>query len=274
MNPVREKPAAGRVRLARYLASCGVASRRACEDLIRSGAVRVNGVAVTSPATTVVPGQDQVSCGGVAAVPRDPIYVLLNKPAGVTCSARDPHAGRLVRDLVPAHLGRLFTVGRLDRDSEGLVLLTNDGALAQGLAHPSNGVERAYEVEVEGPAGARTLDRLRQGVWDEGEFLRPVRVEALRAGSRGRLLRVVLTTGRKREVRRLCRAVGLEVVALRRVRFGPLRLGTLPAGRWRFLTPAEMAALRAVCGRRRTTPQDPPRSRHRAEPGRPGQRVP
>jgi 23S rRNA pseudouridine2605 synthase len=238
-------PAATPVRLARYLAACGVASRRASEELIRAGLVQVNGIVVETPATTVTPGRDQVLCRGLPAVCQGTASVLLNKPPGVTCSARDAHARKLVGDLVPAHLGRLFTVGRLDRDSEGLILLTNDGDLAQRLAHPSNGVERTYEVTVHGDVGEAVLERLRQGIEDAGEFLRPLELTVAQRSREGCVLRFVLGSGRKREVRRLCRAAGLAVVVLRRVQFGPLRLGTLRPGEWRPLTPPELAALRA-----------------------------
>jgi len=235
----------GPVRLARYLASCGMASRRACEELIRSGDVLVNGTSVSTPAFTVVPGRDQVYCRGVPCVSRGAVYILANKPRGVTCSARDPHAGRLVGDLLPPGLGRLFTVGRLDRDSEGLILLTNDGELAQSLAHPSGGTRRTYEVEVRGRVDQAVTELLRRGVEDAGEFLRPLVVTVGRATADGGRLQFVLGTGRKREVRRLCHAVGLQVQTLVRTRFGPLRLGSLQPGEWRYLSESEVAALRA-----------------------------
>jgi pseudouridine synthase len=235
---------AGSVRLARFLASCGVASRRACEELIRAGHIQVNGAAVSTPAFTVVPGRDRVHCRGAAVLPQSPVWLLLNKPPGYTCSARDEHAERLVFELVPAPLGRLFSVGRLDRDSEGLLVLTNDGDLAQDLAHPSRQVRKTYYVEARGALGAAGLARLRRGFTDAGEFLRPLAVTLLSVDGDQTCLRFTLQDGRKREIRRLCAAVGLEVLRLRRETLGPLRLGALPLGQWRPLDPTELEALR------------------------------
>lgn len=237
------------MRLARYLAGCGVASRRACEGLIRAGLVSVNGTVVASPAVSVLPDRDQVCYRGRRVLPQAPVCLALNKPAGYTCSARDAHAERLVYELVPRRLGRLFTVGRLDRDSEGLILLTNDGDLAQHLAHPSRGIRKTYHVDVQGRLAGGCLTRLRDGVFDDGDTLRPVTVGVLEAGPERSVLRLVLQEGRKREIRRLCAAVGLRVLRLRRVAFGPLQLGGLASGAWRELTPSEIAALRRAYAR-------------------------
>ena len=236
----------GSVRLARYLASAGVASRRACEELIRAGLVRVNGQTVSTPAFTVAPGRDQVDYRGAAVVPRPPVWLVLNKPPGYTCSARDEHAEKLIFELIPAHFGRLFSVGRLDRESEGLIVLTNDGDLAQDLAHPSRQVRKTYYVETRGTLSPAGLARLRQGITDAAEFLRPLTVTLLSAVGARTCLRFVLVDGRKREVRRLCAAVGLEVLLLRRERLGPLHLGTLRPGQWRALDAPEIEALRRV----------------------------
>lgn len=235
----------GAIRLARYLAAGGVASRRACEDLIRAGVVSVNGTAVLTPAVNVIPGRDQVCCRGQPVRSQTLVCLVLNKPVGYTCSARDEHARHLVYELIPARFGRLFTVGRLDRDSEGLIVLTNDGDLAQLLAHPSRGVRKVYRVDVRGRLDEDCLARLRTGVLDDdGDFLRPAAAEVLGHGAAGGTLRLVLQEGRKREIRRLCAAVGLRVQRLQRVAFGPLRLGTLGVGAWRELAEAEVTALR------------------------------
>lgn len=236
------------VRLARFLASCGVASRRACEELIQTGLIRVNGETVLTPAFTVVPGRDRVDCRGVAVVQQPPVWLVLNKPPGYTCSARDEHAAKLIFELIPARFGRLFTVGRLDRDSEGLIVLTNDGDLAQGLAHPSKRVPKAYYVEAQGTLGPGGLAKLRHGITDAGEFLRPTEVALQGVADDRTCLRFVLQDGRKREVRRLCAAVGLGVVLLRRERLGPLVLGDLSLGQWRTLDATELAALRRIVG--------------------------
>ncbi len=234
------------MRIARYLAAAGLGSRRACEELVRAGAVTVNGERLDSPARNVVPGQDRVCVRGRPVVPEKPVHLALNKPPGYTCSRSDSHAGRLVHELIPAHLGRLFTVGRLDRDSEGLILLTNDGDFAQAVAHPSGEIEKVYHVDCRGEFTAADRARLLAGVRDEGEFLRPREVRLLdQRGDRCRL-EFRLGEGRKREVRRLCRAAGLRVERLVRRAIGPLALGSLAAGAWRELAPAEVAALRAA----------------------------
>ena len=245
MSPAADSQPAGTapVRLARYLAAGGIASRRACESLILAGRVRVNGTLVPTPAYNVIPGRDQVECDGVVVAWARPLYLMLNKPVGYTCSARDEHATRLVHELIPPALGRLFTVGRLDRDSEGLLLLTNDGDLAQHLAHPSGAVGKIYQVEVRGTVSPTQLQRLRAGLWDEGEFLCPQAVEEAGSKAGRTCLRVQLQEGRKREIRRLCRAVGLPVQRLQRLSLGPLELGDLPTGAWRELSPPEVEVL-------------------------------
>lgn len=234
------------IRLARFLASCGLASRRASEELIRAGHIRVNGETVLTPACSVIAGRDRVDYRGVAVVQQPPVWLLLNKPPGYTCSARDEHAAKLIFELIPTRFGRLFTVGRLDRDSEGLIILTNDGDLAQALSHPSQRVPKAYFVEAQGTLGPGGLARLRRGITDAGEFLRPTEVALHSVVGERTCLRFVLEDGRKREVRRLCAAVGLGVVLLRRERLGPLVLENLGLGQWRPLDATELAALRRL----------------------------
>ncbi len=234
------------MRIARYLAAAGLGSRRSCEELVRSGAVTVNGEVLDSPARNVVPGQDRVCVRGRSVAPETLVYVVLNKPVGYTCSQRDEHAEHLVHELIPRHLGHLFTVGRLDRDSEGLILLTNDGAFAQTLAHPSHGVDKVYQVDCQGQFTPASQASLLAGVTDDGEFLRPKEVRLLARSREGCRLEVRLGEGKKREVRRLCRAVGLRVTRLVRLAIGPLQLGTLPTGSWRLLTVAERKSLQAA----------------------------
>lgn len=238
-----QTPALPRMRLARFLASAGVASRRACEALIRAGKVTVNGTCVVTPAFDVAPGQDDVRYAGRSVRAGVRRYLVLYKPAGVTCSAQDRHAARLVGDLVPGDAGRLFTVGRLDRDSEGLLLLTNDGEFAERLAHPRYQVPRRYHVWVQGELCPDGLEALRGGVRDAGEWLRPRSVRTLDRTPRGAVFEFVLTEGKKREVRRLCAAVGLSVRRLVRVGLGQLDLGRLSPGEWRDLSPAEVQGL-------------------------------
>ncbi len=230
-------------RLAKFLASAGIASRRTCERLIAQGRVLVNGQPVLSPAFTVNPEIDEVIFEGRRVGEEKKTYLLLHKPAGYTCSAYDVHAQKLVFDLVPKHFGRLFTVGRLDRDSEGLLLLTNDGDLAQALTHPSRQVPKRYRVSCEGNFTTGIRRQMLNGIYDGGEFLQPQAVEQCGHFRGHAELLVTLCEGKKREVRRLCRAVGLQVSKLQRVAFGNLELGNLAIGSWRHLTPREVEEL-------------------------------
>jgi 23S rRNA pseudouridine2605 synthase len=241
-------------RLQKLIAEAGLASRRAAERLILEGRVTVNGVAVRQLGATAVPGQDDVRLDGrPLAPPPAKTYLLLHKPAGVVTSVRDPHAVRTIMALLPKDAPRLFPVGRLDRESEGLLLLTDDGELAERLLHPRYRIEREYAVLVRGDVSSRTLAALRDGGEVEGAHVRPlaVAVEPPPAPIGGRTapgtrwLRITLAEGRKREVRVLCAAAGLAVVRLIRTRFGPLHLGDLPAGGTRPLTPAELRELTA-----------------------------
>lgn len=208
-----------------------------------AGRVRVNGAVVSELGTRVVPGRDQVELDGeLVAIPATR-WVVFHKPPGVLTTKRDPHGGTTIYDVLPTELGALRYVGRLDRDAEGLLILTNDGDGAQALQHPSGEVEREYSVDVAGTPDANTLGGLRKGVELEDGLAR-AKVATLEA-SDGPVstLTVVLTEGRKREVRRMLAAVGHPVLRLRRVRFGSVRLGGLARGAWRELDEAERAAL-------------------------------
>ncbi len=227
------------MRLARYLAACGVDSRRKCETIIASGRVTVNGEKISTPAINVNPRKDLVALDGVPVRPEEKTYVLLYKPPGYTCSADDPHAEYLVTDLLPDELGRLFTVGRLDRDSEGVLICTNDGELANRLTHPSYRVSRTYRVTVDRAVSESVCRTLRRGVYNHGEFLRPDVVKVCRRASPAEL-EIVLRQGRKREIRRLCYEVGLSVLRLVRVAFDGVPLSGMSPGQWRRLTDEEV----------------------------------
>jgi pseudouridine synthase len=175
-------------------------------------------------------------------------YVVVNKPRGMLSSRSDPRGRPVVVTLAPGGAGRLFPVGRLDWDAEGLVLLTNDGELANRLLHPRYGTLRVYEVEVEGEVRPADLGRWRRGVVLEDGPARPSAVRVLGRGRRTSQVELTFAEGRKREVKRYCQALGHRVVRLRRTRFGPLSLGELPPGRWRHLTPSEREALRRLRG--------------------------
>ncbi len=232
-------------RLQKVLAHAGVASRRAAERLIAEGRVRVNGQVVTQLGASASLEDDAVEVDGVRVRQAEAFeYYLLNKPPGVVTTARDPQRRPTVLGLVRGVKARVYPVGRLDADSEGLLLLTNDGELAHRLTHPRFGVEKEYVVDLAGPASKQQLDRIRQGIESQGERLRPVRLQLEPEGHSR--VGVVLAEGKKREVRRMFEAVGQRVVRLQRKRFGPLRLGDLPPGGHRPLTKEEIDQLRAA----------------------------
>jgi 23S rRNA pseudouridine2605 synthase len=227
------------MRLARYLAHAGVASRRAAERLIADGRVRVGGGVVTDPARDVDESSG-VEVDGEAVRPEPREVWLVNKPRGVVSTARDTHGRPVVTDLVESSR-RLYPVGRLDADTTGLILLTNDGDLANALTHPRYEVPRVYHARVEpAPVPERALRRLRDGVELEDGATSPARVRQADAG----LLEITIAEGRKRQVRRMCEAVGHRVVELERVAFGPLRLEGLDLGAGRRLSAAEVERLR------------------------------
>ena len=225
------------MRLARFLAHAGVASRRASEQIVAEGRVEVDGTPVTDPARDVGPcSRVTVDGHAVEAEPRE--VWLVNKPAGVVSTAREPGRRRAVTDLVDSP-ARLYPVGRLDADSTGLLLLTNDGELANRLTHPRYGVPKTYRARLRRPPAERDLRRLAQGVRLEDGPTSPARVH--RCGERE--IELTLREGRNRQVRRMAEAVGNEVTALRRVGLGSLELGGLEEGAARRLTDEEVAAL-------------------------------
>jgi 23S rRNA pseudouridine2605 synthase len=227
------------VRLARYLAHAGAASRRAAERLIAEGRVTVGGEVVTDPARDVDESSG-VALDGEPLAPEAREVYALNKPRGVVSTARDTHGRRTVVELVPS-ARRLYPVGRLDADTSGLILLTNDGELANRLMHPRYEVEKTYRARVEPvPVRERALRTLREGVQLEDGRTSPARVRQLEPG----LLEIVIREGRKRQVRRMCEAVGHRVTRLERIAYGPLRLNELPEGKSRRLRPAEVERLR------------------------------
>jgi 23S rRNA pseudouridine2605 synthase len=226
-------------RLQKVLAATGYGSRRVCEDLIAAGRVTVNGT-VALLGRRVDPDVDRVEVDGAPIGVRPGlVYYLLNKPIGVITTARDTHGRQTVLDLVPSD-PRVFSVGRLDVDTEGLLLLTNDGQLANRIAHPSHGIEKEYLVEVRGgPVSAGALRSLREGVELDDGMTAPARVSQPDPG----ILRLVIHEGRNRQVRRMCEAVGYPVQRLVRTRIGPLVDRSLRPGHWRDLTTDEWRAL-------------------------------
>jgi pseudouridine synthase len=233
------------MRLNAFLARAGVASRRRADDLIAEGRVRVNGE--PGRFETVVGSRDVVEVDGRRVSAEPLAHVLLHKPAGVVTTARDPQGRPTVVGLVPRE-PHVVPVGRLDVDTTGALLLTNEGKLAHRLAHPRYGVEKVYEAEVEGRPTAEALGALRSGVELEDGRTAPARARVLRRGSGSGLLELTLHEGRKHQVKRMCEAVGHPVRRLHRSRYAGLDLGGLEPGGWRALTRAEVARLRRLVG--------------------------
>jgi 23S rRNA pseudouridine2605 synthase len=227
------------MRLAKYLAHAGVASRRAAEEIVRAGRVTVAGETVTDPARDVDSSSGVALDGEPLRAPREHVVYAVHKPAGVVSTARDTHGRPTVVELAPKGAGRLYPVGRLDADSTGLILLTNDGELAHRLTHPSFEVPKTYRARVRGRPTDDDLQRLREGIELEDGRTAPARVRAVRAD----LLELVIHEGRKRQVRRMLEAIGHPVVDLRRVAFGPLQLGSLAPGAARRLRREEVEQL-------------------------------
>jgi 23S rRNA pseudouridine2605 synthase len=237
------------VRLAKFLAHAGVASRRGAEQIVRAGRVTVAGETVTDPARDVDADSGVAVDGRFLEGPEERMVFVVNKPAGVLSTAADTHGRRTVVDLVPARGARLYPVGRLDADSTGLILVTNDGDLAQRLTHPSFEVPRTYRATVRpAPVPEHALRALREGVDLEDGRTLPAKVRQLRPG----VLEVTIREGRNHQVKRMCEAVGHRVGTLQRIRFGALRLDDLPAGGHRRLKAAEVEGLRRsdAAGRR------------------------
>lgn len=238
------------IRLQKYLADCGVASRRKSEELIVNGRVRVNGQLATELGTRVNPEVDVVALDGapVTAPKSGHVYYLFNKPRGYLVSASDPFGRKTIFDLLGGIPERVIPVGRLDLDSEGLLLLTNDGELAHRLMHPKFRIEKEYEVVTEGKLTPEAVRRLEVGVEIEGGKTQPAEVSVLSSEPDQTRARIVIREGRKRQVRQMFAAVGHPVRQLRRIREGKLQLGSIPKGKFRPLADGEIAELKKEAG--------------------------
>ncbi|MCX2726431.1 pseudouridine synthase [Thermomicrobium sp. 4228-Ro] len=234
-------------RLQRVLAAYGIASRRKAEQLILAGRVTVDGVVVRELGTKVDPERQEIRVDGEPVRPEPLRYIMLHKPVGYITTTVDEYGRRTVLDLVQVP-ERVVPVGRLDRDSSGLLLLTNDGDLIYRITHPRYELEKEYEVLVDGFPPPEVEEALRRGVPVDGRPVQIRRLEAIRTEPEGTVYRVVIHEGRNRIIRRVFERVGYPVLRLHRVRVGPLRLGNLPPGQWRDLTPEELAALRRAVG--------------------------
>jgi len=232
-------------RLHVVLARAGVASRRQAEELIREGLVTVNGKVVLKPGTQVVWGQDAIRVNKRLVHRLAPqVTIVLNKPKQVLTTSHDPRGRPTTADLVKNIKARLFPVGRLDYHTEGLLVLTNDGELAHHLQHPRYGIPKTYLTKVKGLPGEQILRRLRSGVMLDGRPTAPAQVKKTSTTGRNSWLEITIKEGRNRQIRRMCAAVGHPVMKLKRIRYGPIRLGALKPGTHRQLTLIEVARLR------------------------------
>lgn len=236
------------MRLQKYLAMSGVASRRASEQLIAEGRVTVNGQLMTEMGVQVDENTDRIAVDGAPVfLETEKHYLAYNKPNGEVTTVSDPEGRATVMDRFRDYPVRLFPVGRLDYDSEGLLLLTNDGELMNRLLHPSHEVEKTYLVKASNHVSEETLRRLRAGVTlDDGRMTSPAEVRLVRYETFATVALVTLHEGRNRQVRRMFSAVGHEVVSLKRIGFAGIKLGDLPRGQWRSLTPREIARLKEL----------------------------
>jgi 23S rRNA pseudouridine2605 synthase len=243
-SPANDDPEDSLERLQKVLASAGIGSRRSCEEYISDGRVTVDGKTVTKLGIKVDPQSQKVCVDGERIKFQKKQYFLVNKPIGVVCSNADPQGRPRVIDLFPPWHGRLFSVGRLDETSEGLLIVTNDGELAHALAHPRFQVERVYRCIIAGIPSDETFDQLRRGLhFTEGKFrMRDVR--RLKSNGKSTLVEVILTEGQNREVRRLFARVGHKVLKLKRTAFGPMKIGELESAAYRPLTPSEVRILK------------------------------
>ncbi|MGE0605919.1 MAG: pseudouridine synthase [Pirellulales bacterium] len=262
-EPVGDSPAGQR--LQKVLAASGLGSRRQCEELILTGRVEVDGQITLELGTKVMPGRQQIRVDGIALKKPRVVHYLLNKPMGVLATNNDPSGRERVIDMVPQDHDHIFPVGRLDMSSEGLIIITNDGELANLLTHPRYGVEKTYQVLVAGQVTFDEMERLKKGVFLAEGFAKVVRLTVKSQTKRGTLMEIVLDEGRNREIRRLLARVGHKVLKLKRVAIGDVKLADLATGEYRKMRPDELRSLRAsaLASRRR-----PAQTRHAPAAGK------
>ena len=228
-------------RLQKVLARAGIASRRKAEELIREGKVSVDGRVVTEMGVQVDPDVQAIECDGLPVARQErKVYILLHKPAGYLSTVNDPQGRLIVTDLLHNINERVYPVGRLDLETEGALILTNDGELAQKILHPSHEVKKTYVVKVKGQPGKKKLDDLSRGIVLEGRKTWPAELEVLHTESQASTIRIVIHEGRKRQVRKMFEAIGHPVLHLKRIAYGQLQLGKMAPGKYRFLGPDEI----------------------------------
>ena len=235
------------IRLQKYLAMCGVASRRNAEKMILDGRVSVNGEVITRMGVQIEETNDIVAVDQIQVFPEaEKHYIAYNKPVGEVTTASDPEGRLTVMDRFKDYPVRLFPVGRLDYDSEGLLLLTNDGDMMNRVLHPSMEVQKVYWTKVSNQVSPEEIQALKRGVMIDGKMTSPASVRLIRTEAFDTVLLIGIHEGRNRQVRRMIDAIGHQVVSLRRVEFGPVTLGDLPVGMWRRLTPEEIRRLKQI----------------------------
>lgn len=235
------------LRLQKYLAACGIASRRGAEELIKAGRVKVNGEIVREMGVQVDEDNDIVEFDGACVSPQQKmLYIMLNKPEGFVTTVSDDKGRDTVMSLVADIPARIYPVGRLDYDTEGLLLMTNDGDLTYKITHPKNNIEKTYIAEVTGNIGMNTITALRNGVVIDGVRTSPAKVEVIGATRLGTKIQITIHEGRNRQVRRMFEAVGCIVKKLKRTEEAGLKLGHIPLGRWRKLTESEVNMLKKI----------------------------
>lgn len=237
------------IRLNKFLAQAGVASRREADRMITEGRISVNNTVVEELGVQIDPTKDTVRVDGRnVKKEKEEFFLLLNKPAGYLVTLKDPFKRPTVLELLPKLKRRVFPVGRLDLNSEGLLLLTNHGELANRLMHPRYRIKKVYEMRTKGIPSRKSLQRLEKGIHLDGKKTAPAKVTHLGADSKNARIRIELTEGRKREIRRMFEAIGYSLFSLKRINYAGIAIGTLKKGQWRYLTPSEITHLKKLVG--------------------------
>jgi len=231
------------MRLNRYLALCGIGARRKVEKLIKEGRVKVNGVKIDKPWYDVKE-KDVVELDGRKLDLKNSTYIIINKPSNVLTTKKDEFGRRTIISLLPSKFKHLFPVGRLDLDAKGLVLLTNDGELAYKLTHPKFEIEKEYIVKTKGKLLKGCIKKVKRGIQNDKEIYRVKRIKILKKDKENILFKLILTEGKHREIKKIMKKINLTVTEIKRIRIGPLRLGRLKEGEWRYLTKKEIEALK------------------------------
>lgn len=238
-----------KIRIHKIIADAGIASRREAEKMIEEGRVTVNGV-TAKLGDKADPENDHIKIDGklLKAKPNELVYIMLNKPKRVMCTTNDPEGRQTVLDLIKGIKNRVWPVGRLDYHSEGLVLLTNDGELSLRLTHPKYKVEKVYEVKVKDLPDEKKIEKLKKGIWLEDGKTAPCEISFIKKTNENSWFRVTLKEGKRRQIRRMFHAIGHDVMKLKRISIGPIKLGKLPIGNYRFLTEKEIIILKKSVG--------------------------